>query len=91
MAFLPPSRRVGVLSFWHISENGGFGKVLVSFTKEVFFIHRKFIISGEPIPGAQVTFTPTPPLEGKVYPQATQAVIDNTKIIRQFNHKAGTR
>jgi hypothetical protein len=82
MTSLSSPRRTGVLIFWHISESGGFGKILIQSTRELFFIHRKFIISGVPFPGAQVTFTPEPPLEGKVYPQATEAVIDNTKIIR---------
>ncbi len=77
MESLPSPRRTGVLLFWHLSENGGFGKVLIPSTKELFFLHRKLILSGEPIPGAAVTFTPIPPLEGKVLPRASAAVIGN--------------
>jgi len=75
MASLPSPRRTGVLLFWHLSENGGFGKVLIPSTNEVFFLHRRLILSGEPIPGSSVTFTPLPPLEGKVLPRASDAVI----------------
>lgn len=74
-------RRIGTLLFWHISENGGFGKILVPSTQELFFLHRKLILSGQPIPGSSVTFEPLPPLEGKVHPRASRAVIDNTKIV----------
>ena len=77
MESLPSSRRTGVLLFWHLSENGGFGKVLIPSTKELFFLHRKLILSGEPIPGATVTFTPLPPLAGKVLPRASAAIIGN--------------
>jgi hypothetical protein len=89
MASLPSPRRTGVLLFWHVSENGGFGKVLIPSTKELFFLHRKLITSGQPIVGSLVSFVPAPPLEGKVLPRATDCAIDNTKIVRQFNHKAG--
>jgi hypothetical protein len=75
-------RRTGVLLFWHLSNNGGFGKIIIPDTAELFFIHRKFISSGHPIVGSPVSFVPAPPLEGKVYPQALACVIDNTKIVR---------
>jgi hypothetical protein len=89
MAFLPSPRRTGVLVFWHLSESGGFGKVLIPSTKELFFLHRKLILSGEPIPGSSVTFTPIPPLAGKVLPQASAAAIDTKRIVRAT--KAGAR
>jgi hypothetical protein len=79
MASLPSSRRTGVLLFWHLSENGGFGKVIIPLTNELFFLHRKLILNGEPIPGSIVTFTPLPPLEGKVHPRASDAVITARK------------
>lgn len=67
-------RLTGVLLFWHISEGGGFGRILVPSAGQ-FFLHRKLIISGDPVPGSAVTFTPLPPLEGKIYPRASAAVI----------------
>jgi hypothetical protein len=75
-------RRTGVLLFWHLSNNGGFGKVFIPSTGELFFVHRNHISSGQPIVGSPVSFVPAPPLEGKVYPQATACIIDNTKIVR---------
>lgn len=84
-------RRTGVLLFWHLSENGGFGKVLIPSSKELFFLHRKLIVSGDPIPGATVTFTPTPPLEGKVHPRASDAVIHNPQVARNMSGKAVAR
>lgn len=74
MASVPSPRRTGVLLFWHISDNGGFGRVLVPSAGQ-FFLHRKLILSGEPVPGSTVTFTPLPPLAGKVHPRASAAVI----------------
>jgi hypothetical protein len=75
-------RHVGVLVFWHVSENGGFGKVFLPSTKELFFLHRKLITSGLPVPGSTVTFTPIPPSPGKTLSQASDAVIDNTRLVR---------
>jgi hypothetical protein len=83
---LPRSpRRTGVLIFWHISKSGGFGKILIPSTKELFFLHKNHIVSGEPFVGSPVTFTPLPPLAGKVHPQATKAAIDNTKRVRALD------
>jgi hypothetical protein len=82
MESLQSSRRVGVLVFWHVSENGGFGKVFLPSTKELFFLHRKLISSGLPMPGSTVTFTPIPASPGKALPQASEAVIDNTRLVR---------
>lgn len=81
MAF-PTPRCVGVLVFWHLSTHGGFGKIFVPSSQQFFFVPRKFIISGEPIPGSQVTFTPLPAAPGKTDPQAGFAVIDNTKRVQ---------
>jgi hypothetical protein len=89
MLSLPSPRRRGVLLFWHLSENGGFGKVLIPSTHELFFLHRELIISGEPIPGAAVTFTPIPALAGKVHPQATHCVIDNTQTVSRLKVTSG--
>lgn len=82
---LPRPRRVGVLYFWHISKSGGFGKVLIPSTRELFFLHRKLIIAGEPIVGSPVEFTPAPAAEGKIHPQAMHAVIDNSKRIHALD------
>lgn len=83
---LPRSpRRTGVLIFWHMSKSGGFGKILILSTREFFFIHRKLIVSGEPIVGSPVEFTPAPPPPGKVHPTATLAVIDNSKRVRALD------
>jgi hypothetical protein len=68
--------------FWHVSENGGFGKIFLPSTKELFFLHRRLILSGVPIPGCTVAFTPIPPSPGKALPQASEAVIDNTRLVR---------
>jgi len=87
----PSPRLIGLLLFWHLSENGGFGKVLIPSTNELFFLARKLIISGVPLTGSQVTFTPLPAAPGKVDPQAGFAVIDNTKIVRQFKVPVGAR
>jgi hypothetical protein len=82
---LPLPRRVGVLYFWHISKSGGFGKVLILSNQELFFLHRKLIVSGEPIVGSPVEFTPAPPPQGKTDPAATFAVIDNAKRVRALD------
>jgi hypothetical protein len=82
MQSLHSPRRVGVLVFWHLSENGGFGKVFLPSTKELFFLHRKLILTGLPLPGSTVTFTPIPPSPGKILRQASEAVIDNTRLVR---------
>lgn len=76
-----PQRLHGVLFFWHLSANGGFGKVITP-DQQLFFLHRKLIVSGDPIPGSGVTFTPLPPLEGKKLPRAADAVIENSKAAR---------
>jgi hypothetical protein len=78
-------RRTGVLIFWHISKSGGFGKILIPSTKELFFLHKNHVVSGEPFVGSPITFTPVPPLAGKVHPQATKAVIDNSKRVRALD------
>lgn len=82
MQSLPSRRCTGVLVFWHVSENGGFGKVFLPSTKELFFLHRNLIVSGVPLPGSRVIFTPIPASPGKVLPQASEAVIDNTRLVR---------
>ena len=84
-------RRHGVLYWWQLSKSGGQGKVFIPATREMFFICRRFIISGEPIVGSAVTFTPGPIPEGKRYPQATQAVIDNTQPISLSDILSGCR
>jgi hypothetical protein len=95
MESLPSARRTGVLIFWHVSENGGFGKIFVPSTGKLFFVHRKLIVSGVPLPGSTVTFVPIPPSPGKVLPQASQAIIDNTRITRAlkvpYDTEAGAR
>jgi hypothetical protein len=78
-------RLTGVLAFWHLSAHGGFGKVFISATAELFFIYRKLIVSGLPIPGSIVTFTPIPAPEGRMLREAGEAVIDNTKLVRALD------
>jgi hypothetical protein len=73
------SRRSGILFEWRLSVSGGMGKVICPATRELFFICKRFISSGEPIVGSVVTFTTLPPQPGTKYLQATDCVIDNTK------------
>jgi hypothetical protein len=80
-----PPRLTGVLAFWHLSRGGGFGKVFVPTTKEMFFIYRRLIVSGLPIPGSVVVFTPIPTPEGRMLREAGEAAIDNTKLVRALD------
>jgi hypothetical protein len=85
-----PPRLKGVLIFWHLSENGGFGKIFVpDNVQQIFFLHRKLINSGVPIPGSTVEFIPIPAAPNKVLPQASEAAIDNTRIVRAMKIDAG--
>jgi hypothetical protein len=78
-------RLTGVLAFWHLSAHGGFGKVFVPATKEMFFIYRRLIISGLPIPGSVVNFTPIPTPEGRMLREAGEAAIDNRRVVRALD------
>jgi hypothetical protein len=82
---VPTPRLIGTLAFWHLSAHGGFGKVFVPATKEMFFIYRRLIVSGVPMPGSTVTFTPIPAPEDRMLREAGQAVIDNTKLVRALD------
>ena len=86
------SRRTGVLSAWDDVKSRG--SVLVSETNEVYFICKRFILSGKPVIGATVTFEPHPAKEGMTFPQAAFAVIDNRKrmtALELLSGKAGAR
>ena len=74
---MPQARRLkGTLEYWKISTSGGFGHVVVGEMK--FFLHKNNILSGDPIPGSSVEFTPLPPVkENKKYCRAGEAVIEN--------------
>jgi hypothetical protein len=81
----PTLRLTGVLAFWHLSRGGGFGKVFVPSTKEMFFIYRRLIVSGLPMPGSTVTFMPIPTPEGRMLREAGEAVIDNRRVARALD------
>jgi hypothetical protein len=73
-------RFVGTLVFWRLSERGqrsttggGFG--LVSANGEHFFLTKNRILSGEPLPGNQVSFTALPKLPDEEHRKASEAVI----------------
>jgi hypothetical protein len=78
-------RLTGVLAFWHLSAHGGFGKIVDLRTKEMFFVYRRLIVSGVPMPGSTVVFTPIPAPEGRMLREAGEAVIDNTKLVRALD------
>jgi hypothetical protein len=71
-------RLTGVLASWHISAHGGYGFADVG--RERFFFPRRYIISGDPIPGSTCTFTPAPRANLEVkFPQALNVVITRSK------------
>jgi hypothetical protein len=70
-----PPRRTGILSAW--DEEKLRGTVLVPETNELFFICKRFIITGGPIVGSKVTFAPRPAAQGYSFPQAAFAIIDS--------------
>ena len=75
-------RFFGILKCWYASENGGWGYILTA-KGEKYFVHRKFIKSGQPLPGSSCIFTPQLPLNDKLLPQAFQVVINsNTTAAR---------
>ncbi len=82
MASSLPSRRIGLLFSWSLSEHGGYGKILVPATSQRYFIHRSSIVSGDPLPGSSVSFLAAPPVAGAKYPQAVDCVIDNTQVVK---------
>jgi hypothetical protein len=75
------ARRVsGVLVAWRLSKSGGTGRILAN--GKSYFICRNFVVSGVPVVGSFVEFEVQPAQAGKLYPQATNARIDNKKIVR---------
>jgi hypothetical protein len=78
-------RLSGVLISWRLSKSGGMGKVYIAATQQLYFICRKFIVTGEPHVGCTVTFVPRPAIAGTKYPQASNAIIDNAKAIRALD------
>lgn len=68
-------RSSGRLAVWYASEHGGFGYIDTD-DGQRFFVCRKFIKSGDPRPGAIVTFTARPAALGAKFPQAYNAIIN---------------
>jgi hypothetical protein len=73
----------GVLVAWRLSKGGGFGRVIAN--EQSYFICRRFIVEGLPIVGSPLTFEIAPPLPGKLFPQASNAKINNRQIVRAMN------
>jgi cold shock CspA family protein len=69
-------RRIfGTLESWQASEHGGFGFVTTT-SGGRYFLHRKFILSGSPTPGASVVFEVAPPAAGATKSRAVNAVLN---------------
>ncbi len=76
-------RLVGILKIWSASASGGFGYVDTP-SGERFFIHRKYIKSGNPTPGSSAIFTSAPANPGTAYPRAIDVVLNsNTPAARE--------
>lgn len=78
-------RRIGLLSSWRLSKSGGNGHVFIPATCELFFICFDFITSGRPLIGSTVSFIPQPPAPGAKYPQASDAIIDNARLVTKLD------
>ena len=59
-------RVFGILSVWIASEHGGHGYV-DTVNSERYFVHRNYIRSGDPRPGASAVFSVLPPANGGKY------------------------
>lgn len=69
----------GILIFWRLSKSGGFGLIQTGPPNGLYFLHGKRILSGRPLPGGRVTFTPLPKLADDEHPKATEAIITESK------------
>jgi hypothetical protein len=76
-------RLFGTLTVWIASENGGHG--YIDNASGRYFVHRRFIRSGDPRPGASAVFSVLPPANaGAKYPRAIDIVINaNTEAAKQ--------
>jgi hypothetical protein len=77
-------RLFGTLTVWIASENGGYGYVDTA-NGDRYFVHRRFLRSGDPRPGASAVFSPLPPANAEAkYPRAVDVVINaNTELAKQ--------
>jgi len=77
-------RRFGTLTSWFASEHGGYGYVDTA-NGNRYFLHRRFIRSGDPRPGSSIVFTTLPPATDVAkYPRAIDATINaNTPAARE--------
>jgi len=76
-------RLFGTLTVWIASENGGHGYIDAESGR--YFVHRRFLRSGDPRPGASAIFSalPTANAEAK-YPRAVDVVFNgNTQAAKQ--------
>jgi hypothetical protein len=76
-------RVFGVLSVWIASENGGYGYIDAESGR--YFVHRRFLRSGDPRPGASAVFSILPPANAEAkYPRAIDVIINaNTEAAKQ--------
>jgi hypothetical protein len=75
-------RLFGTLTIWIASENGGHGYIDSATGR--YFLHRRFIRSGDPRPGASAVFSVLPPANGGKYPRAVDTVVNaNTEAAKQ--------
>ena len=68
-------RFFGTLESWHASTNGGYGFITTA-SGGPYFLHRKYIRSGDPRPGASVVFEVVAPAAGTTRPRAVNAVLN---------------
>jgi len=78
------AKRFGTLMVWIASEHGGFGFVNTSDGGR-FFLHRNWIVSGDPRPGSPIVFEVLPPANPTAkFPRAINATINaNTPGARE--------
>jgi hypothetical protein len=82
-------RLFGTLTIWIASENGGHGYIDAESGR--YFVHRRFIRSGDPRPGASAVFSILPPANGGKYPRAVDIVFNsNTEAAKQTKITAKT-
>jgi hypothetical protein len=76
-------RLFGILTVWIASENGGHG--YIDNASGRYFVHRRFIKSGDPRPGASAIFSVLPPANAEAkYPRAIDVVFNsNTEAAKQ--------
>jgi hypothetical protein len=75
-------RLFGILTVWIASEHGGRG--YIDSASGRYFVHRRFIRSGDPRPGASAVFSILPPANGGKYPRAIDVTFNsNTEAAKQ--------